>query len=88
MAGDKADGFFFFFLVLLGLHELHKEVPRLRTDSELQLPGYTTTTATRDQSHICELHHSSRQRQILNPLGKARDRTCVLMDASQIRPAL
>ena len=38
-----------------------------------------------DPSHVCELHHSSRQRWILNPLSKARDQTCVLVDASQIR---
>ena len=31
------------------------------------------------------LHHSSQQRWILNPLSKARDRTCILMDAGQIR---
>ena len=31
------------------------------------------------------LHHSSQQRQILNPLSKARDRTCNLMVPSQIR---
>ena len=37
-----------------------------------------------DLSSICDLHHSSPQRQIVNPLSKARDRTCVLMDASQI----
>ena len=30
------------------------------------------------------LHHSSQQRQILNPLNKARDGACVLMYASQI----
>ena len=30
-------------------------------------------TATRDLSHIYDLHHSSEQRQILNSLGKARD---------------
>ena len=30
------------------------------------------------------LHHSSQQCWLLHPLGKARDRTCVLMDASQI----
>ena len=30
------------------------------------------------------LHHSSRQRQILNPLSEARERTCVLMDTRQI----
>ena len=30
------------------------------------------------------LYHSSQQRQILNPLSKAKDRILVLMDASQI----
>ena len=34
--------------------------------------GYTTATATQDQSLICDPHHSSRQRQILNPLSEAR----------------
>ena len=28
-----------------------------------------------DQSTVCDLHRSSRQRQILNPLNEARDRT-------------
>ena len=32
-----------------------------------------TVTATPDLSRICNLHHSSRQRQILNPLSEARD---------------
>ena len=31
------------------------EVPRLGVESELQLPAYTTATATWDPSHICEL---------------------------------
>ena len=35
-------------------------------------------------SHICNLYHSSRQRQILNPLSEARDRTCIVTNASQI----
>ena len=51
------------------------EVPRLGVKSELQLPAYTTATATPDPSHICDLHHSSVQRQILNPRSEARDRT-------------
>ena len=42
---------------------------------ELQVPAYTTATATPDPSHICNLHHSSWQRQILNALSKARDQT-------------
>ena len=46
-------------------------------------PAYTPATATPELSHICNLHHSSRQRQILNPLSEARDRTCIRMDSSQ-----
>ena len=34
------------------------EVPRLGVESELQLPAYTTATATLDPSHICDLHHT------------------------------
>ena len=41
-------------------------------------------TATPDPSHICNLHHSLWQRQILNPLSKARDGTLNLMFPSQI----
>ena len=40
--------------------------------------------ATPDRSHVCDLHHSSQQRQILNPLREARDLTCYLMVPSQI----
>ena len=53
------------------------EVPRLGVESELQLPAYATATATRDLSYICNLHHSSQQRWILNPLSEARDQTWV-----------
>ena len=60
------------------------EVPRLRVRSELQLLAYTTATVMPDPSHVCNLHHSSWQRQILNPLSEARDRTLVLMDTSQV----
>ena len=36
-------------------------------------------------SHTCDLHHSSRQHQILNPLSEARDRTRSIMIPSQTR---
>ena len=71
--------FFFFFL---GLHPRHMEVPRFGVKLELDLPAYTT--ATKDPSCMCDLHHSSWQRQVLNLLSEARDRTCVLMDTSQV----
>ena len=57
------------------------EVPRLGVESELQLLAYTTATATRDLSCVCD--HSSGQRQILNPQSEARDPACVLMDTGQ-----
>ena len=34
--------------------------------------------------HICDLHHSSLQCRIFNPLREARDRTCILMDTCQV----
>ena len=37
-----------------------------------------------DPSHVCNIHHSSWQCQIFNPLIKGRDGTCILLDASQI----
>jgi len=43
--------------------------------SNARLPGL---------SHVCDLHHSSWQRRILNPLSEARDRTRNLMVPSQI----
>ena len=61
------------------------EVPRPGVRWELQLPAYATATATRDPSHVCDLHHSSQQPQILNPLCEARDQTCKLMVPSGIR---
>ena len=35
-------------------------------------------------SHVCNLHHSSWQCRVLNPLNKARDQACNFMVTSQI----
>ena len=75
---------FFFFCVFLGLHPRYMEVPKLGVKLELQLPTYTTATATPDSSSVFDLHHSSRQRWMLNPLSQARDGTCILIFTSQI----
>ena len=48
-------------------------VPGLRVESELQLLAYTSAITTPDPSRVFDLHHSSPQRQILNPLSEARD---------------
>ena len=49
------------------------EVPRLAGKSELKPPAYATAIITPDPSCVCDLHHSSRQCHILNPLSEARD---------------
>ena len=76
--------FNFFFFAFSGPQLQHVEVPRLGVKSELQLPPYATAIETQDLSRFCDLHHSSWQCQILKPLSKARDRTCILMDTSWI----
>ena len=60
------------------------EIPRLGVQSELQLPAYTIGIAMPNPSHVCDLHHSSQQLWILNPLGEAQDPLGVLMDTSPV----
>ena len=48
------------------------------------MPAYATATAMWDLSCICDLHHSSWQPQVLNPLTEARDGTYVLMDTCRV----
>ena len=74
----------FFFPSILRLHLWHMEVPRLWVKSEPQLPAYAIATATPDPSCICDLHHSSPQGQILNPMSEARDQTYILMDTGRV----
>ena len=65
----------FFLPPLLRLYPGHMEVSSLGVNLELQLLAYATATATAtpDPSLICNLHHTSWQCQILNPLNGARD---------------
>ena len=50
------------------------EVPRLEVELELQLLAYATAIATPDPSG-CDLHHSSRQHQILKPTEQGQGLT-------------
>ena len=58
------------------------DVPKLGVESELQLLAYATAiaTATQDLSRVCNLCRSLWQRQIVNPLNEARNRTHILTD--------
>ena len=62
----------------------YMEVRRLGVKLKQKLPGYTTSIATQDPSHVCDLHHSSWQWQILNPLIRVRNQIHIPMDPSQI----
>ena len=62
--------FCLFVCFIFGPHLRHMEVPRLGAKLELQLLAHTT--ATEDLSSICDLHHNSRQHQILKLLSEAR----------------
>ena len=61
------------------------EAPRLGVKLELQLPAFATAAATWDPRCICDLHHSSQQHWMLNPLSRARDQTRILTDTSRVR---
>ena len=50
----------------------------------LQL-GEVSTVVPEYPSRVCNLHHSSRQHRIVNPLSKGRDRIRNLMVPSRIR---
>ena len=61
------------------------EVAGLGVELELQLQAYTPATVTQDLSHVCDLHHSSRQRWFLNPLSEVRAGINNLIAPSRIR---
>ena len=73
--------YYYYYYCFLGPHSWHMEVPRIGVELELQLLANATATATLDPRRVCDLHYSSWQYQILNPLIEA----CILMDASWIR---
>ena len=80
--------FCLFIFCFLGPHLQHMKVPRLGVKLELQLPAYSTATATWNLSHVFNLHHSSRQCRILKPLSEARDRTFIFLDSNWVHNLL
>ena len=73
----------FFVLFFFGIF---RAAPAARGGSQARRPvravAMAYTTATQYLSRVYELHHSSWQHRILNPLSEARDGTRVLMVTS------
>ena len=63
---------FFFFLIRVTLMA-YGSSQGLGVELELQLPACATATAMQDPSCICDLHGSSQQHHVPNPLSEARD---------------
>ena len=64
----------------LGPHLQHMEFPRLVVVIEAAGASLSKTGS----ECVCGLYHSSLRHQIPDPLRKAKDQTCILMDSSQI----
>ena len=67
-------GWLVLYCVFSGPRLRHMEIPRLEVELA---PGL-------HHIHTCNLHHSSRQHWILNPLSEARDGNSILMDSSRV----
>ena len=76
--------FIYFIYLFFCLFAFSRAAPTAYGDSQARDLIRARATAMWDPSRICNLHHSSWQRQILNPLSEARDRTRNLMVPSWI----
>ena len=73
----------FLFFCLFGATSTAHGGSQARDPIRAVVMAYATAIEMQDPSHICNLHHSSQKRWLLNPLIEVGDRTCVLMDAIQ-----
>ena len=75
----------FIYLFIYGLFAFSRAAPSAYGGSQARsliravATGLCQSHSNSGSNHVCDLHHSSRQRQILNPLSKARDQTRNLM---------
>ena len=66
--------------------DLNEVIENLGIDNIVKIKkAAAIARAESEASRVCDLHHSSWQHGILNPLNKGRDRTCNLMVPSWIR---
>ena len=69
---------FFLFTAAPAAYGQSQDRGQIRASAE----DYATATATADRSQICNLRHSLRWCQILNPLREARDQTHILAETT------
>ena len=77
--------FFFFFFNFCLFRATPAAHGRSQARGQIGAAACATATATADLRCVCDLHHSSLQHWILNPLSGARDQTYIFMDTSQVR---
>ena len=75
---------FYLFIYLSRASSVASLIIQVRDQIGAASEAYTTATAMSDLSHVCNLHSSSQQHQIFNPLSEARGQTCILMDTSWV----
>ena len=82
----KLRKFFFFCLFRANPEAYESFQARVLAGAAVTSPHHRHSNAgSLDPSRVCDLHHSSRQRWIPDPLSEARDQTRVLVVTSQIR---
>ena len=74
----------YIYILFLGLHPWHMGVPRLGSELELQLPAYTYRHSNVGSKPNLRPTPQLTAMMDPQPLSEARDRTCILKDASQI----
>ena len=72
------------FFCFLGSHPRHMEVPRLGLHRSCSCQPISQPRQCQIWALVWDLYHSSWPRWFLDPLRKAGDRTCILMDTSWI----
>ena len=75
--------FFFFFFCLFRAAPTAFGGSQVRGHIGAVAAGLHQSHSNPDPSHVCNLHHSSQQGRILNPLREARDPTCVIRDTTR-----
>ena len=76
--------FFFLFLAFFSATFTAYGSSQARGRIRAVAAGHSHSNA-RCEARICDLHHSSQQCWILNPLRETRDWTCILMSTTRIR---